>query len=38
MELGRWLQSGDVIELEVKGIGILRNMVGEKPAKRTFIR
>ena len=38
IELGRWLQPGDVIELEVEGIGILRNVVGEKPAKRVFTR
>ena len=25
---GRWLQSGDVVELEVEGIGVLRNRVG----------
>ena len=25
---GRWLQPGDVVELEVEGIGILRNTVG----------
>src|ERR671938_573237 len=25
---GRWLQSGDVVELEVEGIGVLRNTVG----------
>ena len=24
---GRWLQSGDVVELEVEGIGVLRNQV-----------
>lgn len=36
LELGRWLQPGDVIELEVEGIGVLRNRVGEKPAKRVF--
>jgi fumarylacetoacetate (FAA) hydrolase len=24
---GRWLQSGDVVELEVEGIGVLRNRV-----------
>jgi len=24
---GRWLQRGDVVELEVEGIGILRNRV-----------
>lgn len=26
-ELNRWIQPGDVIELEVEGIGILRNQV-----------
>jgi fumarylacetoacetate (FAA) hydrolase len=25
---GRWLQLGDVVELEVEGIGVLRNVVG----------
>jgi fumarylacetoacetate (FAA) hydrolase len=29
---GRWLQPGDVVELEVEGIGVLRNSVGAKPA------
>jgi len=24
---GRWLQRGDVVELEVEGIGVLRNRV-----------
>lgn len=38
IELNRWLQPGDVIELEVEGIGILRNRVGEKPPKRKFTR
>jgi 2-keto-4-pentenoate hydratase/2-oxohepta-3-ene-1,7-dioic acid hydratase in catechol pathway len=38
MELNRWIQPGDVIELEVEGIGILRNLVGEKPPKRIFTR
>jgi 2-keto-4-pentenoate hydratase/2-oxohepta-3-ene-1,7-dioic acid hydratase in catechol pathway len=27
LELGRFLQPGDVVELEVEGIGILRNRV-----------
>jgi fumarylacetoacetate (FAA) hydrolase len=27
---GRWLQPGDVVELEVEGIGVLRNHVAEK--------
>jgi fumarylacetoacetate (FAA) hydrolase len=26
---GRWLQPGDVVELEVEGIGVLRNTVGK---------
>jgi 2-keto-4-pentenoate hydratase/2-oxohepta-3-ene-1,7-dioic acid hydratase in catechol pathway len=30
MELDRWLQGGDVIELEIDGIGVLRNRVGRK--------
>jgi fumarylacetoacetate (FAA) hydrolase len=28
---GRWLQPGDVVELEVEGIGVLRNVVGSRP-------
>jgi fumarylacetoacetate (FAA) hydrolase len=27
---GRWLQPGDVVELEVEGIGVLRNTVGSR--------
>jgi fumarylacetoacetate (FAA) hydrolase len=27
---GRWLQPGDIVELEVEGIGILRNRIGVK--------
>jgi len=38
LEMNRWIQPGDVIELEVEGIGILRNHVGQKPPKRTFTR
>jgi len=38
LELNRWIQPGDVIELEAEGIGILRNQVGQKPPKRTFTR
>jgi 2-keto-4-pentenoate hydratase/2-oxohepta-3-ene-1,7-dioic acid hydratase in catechol pathway len=30
LELDRWLQPGDVVELEVDGIGTLRNRVGDK--------
>jgi fumarylacetoacetate (FAA) hydrolase len=28
---GRWLEPGDVVELEVEGIGVLRNVVGARP-------
>jgi fumarylacetoacetate (FAA) hydrolase len=28
---GRWLEEGDVVELEVEGIGVLRNTVGPRP-------
>jgi fumarylacetoacetate (FAA) hydrolase len=28
---GRWLKPGDVVELEVEGIGVLRNVVGPRP-------
>ncbi len=38
LELNRWIQPGDLIELEVQGIGLLRNRVGPKPPKRTFTR
>jgi len=34
LELNRWIRSGDVVELEVEGIGVLRNRVGAKPAER----
>jgi fumarylacetoacetate (FAA) hydrolase len=27
---GRWLQPGDMVELEVEGIGVLRNVVGAR--------
>jgi 2-keto-4-pentenoate hydratase/2-oxohepta-3-ene-1,7-dioic acid hydratase in catechol pathway len=37
-ELNRWIQPGDVIELEIEGIGVLRNRVGDKPPSRTFTR
>jgi 2-keto-4-pentenoate hydratase/2-oxohepta-3-ene-1,7-dioic acid hydratase in catechol pathway len=38
LELNRWIQPGDVIELEVEGIGILSNRIGDKPPKRVFTR
>ncbi len=32
VELDRWLEPGDVVELEVEGIGVLRNTIGTKGA------
>jgi fumarylacetoacetate (FAA) hydrolase len=34
---GRWLQPGDVVELEVEGIGVLRNTVGPRPQPSTSL-
>jgi 2-keto-4-pentenoate hydratase/2-oxohepta-3-ene-1,7-dioic acid hydratase in catechol pathway len=33
IELDRWLNAGDVIEMEASGIGVLRNTVGSRPAR-----
>jgi 2-keto-4-pentenoate hydratase/2-oxohepta-3-ene-1,7-dioic acid hydratase in catechol pathway len=33
LELDRWLQPGDVVELEGQGIGVLRNPVGPRPKR-----
>ncbi|MCU1604003.1 MAG: putative Fumarylacetoacetate hydrolase [Modestobacter sp.] len=30
LELDRWISPGDVVELEVEGIGVLRNRIGRK--------
>jgi 2-keto-4-pentenoate hydratase/2-oxohepta-3-ene-1,7-dioic acid hydratase in catechol pathway len=30
VELDRWLEPGDVIELEAEGVGVLRNTIGKK--------
>jgi len=34
LEHGKWLKPGDVIELEVEGIGVLRNPVGQPAPRR----
>jgi 2-keto-4-pentenoate hydratase/2-oxohepta-3-ene-1,7-dioic acid hydratase in catechol pathway len=34
LEHGKWLKPGDVIELEVEGIGVLRNLVGRRAGRR----
>lgn len=31
LELGRWLQAGDIVELEIEGVGVLRNRVVRVP-------
>ncbi len=30
LELDRWLAAGDVVELEIEGIGVLRTTIGHK--------
>jgi 2-keto-4-pentenoate hydratase/2-oxohepta-3-ene-1,7-dioic acid hydratase in catechol pathway len=30
LELDRWLREGDVVELEIEGIGVLRNTIGRR--------
>jgi 2-keto-4-pentenoate hydratase/2-oxohepta-3-ene-1,7-dioic acid hydratase in catechol pathway len=30
LELDRWLKEGDIVELEIEGIGVLRNTIGRK--------
>ncbi len=30
LELDRWLKEGDIVELEIEGIGVLRNQIGRK--------
>lgn len=30
IELDRWLEEGDVVELDIEGIGVLRNTIGRK--------
>lgn len=34
LELDRWIRPGDVVELEASGLGVLRNPVGDKQARR----
>jgi fumarylacetoacetate (FAA) hydrolase len=31
----QWLQPGDVIELEIAGLGVLRNVIGDRPHERS---
>ncbi|MFE4369707.1 fumarylacetoacetate hydrolase family protein [Streptomyces sp. NPDC056835] len=33
-ELDRWIQPGDVVELDASGVGVLRNTVGNKQVRR----
>ncbi len=32
LELDRWLKEGDIVEMEIEGIGVLRNRIGRKGA------
>jgi len=32
LELDRWVAPGDLVEMEIAGIGVLRNRIGEKGA------
>ncbi len=32
MELGKFIKPGDTVELEIAGIGVLRNLIGQPPA------
>ena len=36
LELGRQLEPGDEVELEIEGIGVLRNRLGPKPVGGWF--
>ena len=36
IELDRWIQPGDLIEMEAEGIGVLSNRMGEKRPRRVF--
>lgn len=33
LELGRWVRPGDVVQIEIDGIGALTNVVGERPIR-----
>ena len=37
LELDRWIQPGDVVELEASGIGVLRNVVGARQSARSDV-
>jgi 2-keto-4-pentenoate hydratase/2-oxohepta-3-ene-1,7-dioic acid hydratase in catechol pathway len=34
LELDRWLKAGDVVELEIEGLGVLRNRVVRRGQER----
>jgi 2-keto-4-pentenoate hydratase/2-oxohepta-3-ene-1,7-dioic acid hydratase in catechol pathway len=36
-DIGRWVQPGDVIECEIEGIGVLRNVLGDRPSDRSVV-
>lgn len=39
LELDRWIQPGDTVEIEVEGIGVLKNVIGQKkPSPSNLIK
>jgi 2-keto-4-pentenoate hydratase/2-oxohepta-3-ene-1,7-dioic acid hydratase in catechol pathway len=38
IESGSFLSEGDIVEMEITGIGVLRNRVGPRPAQRPLVR
>lgn len=36
MEIDRWIQPGDVVEIDMGPLGVMRNRIGQKPAPRPY--
>jgi 2-keto-4-pentenoate hydratase/2-oxohepta-3-ene-1,7-dioic acid hydratase in catechol pathway len=36
-DIGRWVEPGDEIECEIEGIGVLRNVLGERPSDGSLV-
>lgn len=36
MEIDRWIQPGDVIEIDMGPLGVMRNRIGQRPAPRPY--
>jgi 2-keto-4-pentenoate hydratase/2-oxohepta-3-ene-1,7-dioic acid hydratase in catechol pathway len=37
-DIGRWVQPGDEIECEIEGIGVLRNVLGQRSADSSLVK